>query len=209
MPPKIKKMSAKLNKIVNSEITKALTPNEIFSIAGKTCNVIKYPDLSEFNSIDEIFEEGNSLYGLMRKDLPFDEDSCIILYMSKPNFGHWCTVNRYRDKNGNTKRIDFLDSYGDMIDDQLDYINNKFRGQSNQLTAHLCKLLDKADVPVHFNNVQLQVFGGNISTCGRYAALFLKHNNMKVENFTNSLLAASEKYKIPIDRLVTLMTLDL
>ena len=191
------------------QVAKALSPNDIFTIAGKTCNVIKYPDLSEFNSIDDIFQEGNSLYGMIRPDLPFDDDSCIILYMSKPNFGHWCTINRYRNKKGDLRRIDFLDSYGDMIDDQLEFINKDFRGISNQLTAHLCGLLSKEKVPIHYNNIQLQALQGGISTCGRYAALFLKFNNLTVEKFANSLLAASEKYKIPIDQLVTLMTLKL
>lgn len=191
------------------EVSKALTPNDIFDIAGKTCNVLKYPELSEFKSIKDIFKKGSSLFSQLRPDLPFDNDSCILLYMSKPNFGHWCTINRYRNKNGSTKRIDFLDSYGDTIDDQLEFIPDEFREESNQLTAHLCKLLAKEKVPIHYNNVQMQVMEGGISTCGRYAALFLKYNDVTVEKFVNGLIGAAKKYNIPIDELVTIMTTKL
>jgi hypothetical protein len=184
---------------------KALTPNDIFNSAGKTCNVLTYPELSKFKKVDDIFKYGNSLYGLLKPNLPFDDNSCILLYMSKPNFGHWCIINRHQKK-GKTTRIDFLDSYGNMIDDQLDFINDDFREDSNQLKAHLSRLLSNAKVPVHFNDVQMQVLDGKISTCGRYVSLFLKHNDLTVEDFVNTLTKSSDIFKIPIDELVTFLT---
>lgn len=175
---------------------KALSPNDIFNIAKKTCNVLKYPDLEKFDNIDQIFEEGSSLYQYLKPEYPFSENTCILLYMSKPNFGHWCTINKYDD------HYDFLDPYGTVIDDQLDYINKDFRKKSNQEEAHLCKLLKNTDKDVHYNDKRLQKMDGKTSTCGRYAALFLKYNDIPVEKFVKMLKSP----KIDIDDLVTAMT---
>lgn len=177
--------------------SKALSPTDIFKIAGKTCNVLKYPELSRFNDINEVFEEGSSLYNHLMPDLPFDENTCILLYMTRPNFGHWCTIKRFDD------RIDFLDPYGDQVDDQLDFINKKFRDSSNQDRAHLCRLLLKSPGrEVHYNDLPIQLLDSMTATCGRYAALFLKHD-LHVEDFVNQLVDASLKYRVPIDDIVS------
>lgn len=184
----------------------ALSPSDIFNIAKKTCNILKYPDLSRLETIDDIFHEGSSLYNTIRPDLPFDNNTCILLYMTRPNFGHWCTLTR-RIENDEVVEYDFLDPYGDVIDDQLEFINKKFRKESNQQRAHLCRLLSTTDIPVHYNDKQLQKLDGKIATCGRYAAIFLKFNQIPVELLANTLIRYSKKYNIDIDDLVTLMTI--
>jgi hypothetical protein len=191
---------------------KALSTTDIFDIARKTCNVLKYPDLQQFDSIDDLFEESSSDYQLLRPQYDFDDNTCILLYMSRPNFGHWCSITRKPDnahdvpsRRGGT-RLDFLDPYGTIIDDQLDFINPKFRHESSQDQAYLCKLLSDFDGEVHYNNIPLQKLDGKTSTCGRYAALFLKYNQIPVEKFANSLKKASIKHKIPVDDIVAMMT---
>jgi len=186
---------------IKEEKKKALSPSDIFDIAKKTCSVLKYPDLSNFKNIDEIFEEGSSLYQQLKPDYPFDDNTCILLYMSKPNFGHWCTINRYKT------HYDFLDPYGTIIDDQLDHINPDFREESNQERAHLCRLLTKTKKPVHYNDTQLQILDGSTSTCGRYAALFLKFNQVPVERFAQLLIKGAQKGKMTVDDLVTVMSI--
>ena len=182
------------------EKARALSPSDIFHIAGKTCNVLRYPELSKFNDINEIFEAGSSLYGQILPQYPFDDNTCILLYMTRPNFGHWCTINRYP-----SGRLDFLDPYGDLVDDQLEYINKKFKKESHQDKAYLCKLLQKSE-NVHYNDKQIQKLDNETATCGRYAALFLKYNTLHVEQLVNALIQASKKHKISIDDLVTSMT---
>jgi len=190
------------------ERNKALSPIDIFNIAGKTCNVLKYPDLKEFENIEELFLEGSSLYKYLAPQYDFDDNTCIILYMSKPFFGHWCSISRIPEKNG--IKYQFLDPYGTIIDDQLDYINEKFRKESDQDQAYLCQLLLKAmeeeNADVHYNDKQLQKLDGKTSTCGRYAALFLKYNQVPVEKFSEILAKSSKENKIEVDDLVTMMT---
>ncbi len=194
---------------LSQERNKALSPVDIFRIAEKTCNVLKYPDLKDFEDIDQLFEEGSSLYKYLTPEYDFDNNTCILLYMSHPNFGHWCSISRIPE-NGRVK-YQFLDPYGTIIDDQLEYIKKEFREESDQDKAYLCKLLlkaideDKADV--HYNEKRMQKLDGKTSTCGRYAALFLKYNQVPVEDFAKILMKASKKHKIEVDDLVTAMTL--
>ena len=197
------------------EKQKALSTSDIFDIAKKTCNVLKYPDLQYFDTIDELFQESSSNYQLLRPQYEFDDNTCILLYMSKPNFGHWCSITRksgdaarssLQRVNGASVRLDFLDPYGTIIDDQLDFISPSFKEESSQDKAYLCKLLSKCDNDVHYNDIQLQKLDGKSSTCGRYAALFLKYNQIPVERFAKLLKKASVKYSISVDDLVTAMT---
>lgn len=180
---------------------RALSPTDIFRIAQKTCNVLKYPDLKKFKNINDLFKKSSTLYHDLMPEYPFDKNTCIILYMSKPNFGHWCTINKYDD------HYDFLDPYGTIIDDQLDFINPKFRKESDQDKAYLCKLLSKTKKPVHYNDYQLQELDGETATCGRYAALFLKYNEVPVEEFVEEFRSASRRFPSEeIDNIVTAMT---
>lgn len=189
------------------EKRKALSTADIFDIAKMTCNVLKYPDLKYMNDLNDLFEESSSDYRLLRPQYDFDYNTCILLYMSRPNFGHWCSITRKVDSDSGTDmRIDFLDPYGTIIDDQLDHINQNFRDESDQNKAYLCKLLSNFNGDVHYNSTQLQKLDGKSSTCGRYAALFLKYNQIPVERFAELLKKASKKSNISVDDLVTAMT---
>ena len=189
------------------EKRKALSTADIFDIAKMTCNVLKYPDLKYMNDLNDLFEESSSDYRLLRPQYDFDYNTCILLYMSRPNFGHWCSITRKVDLDAGTRlRIDFLDPYGTIIDDQLDHINQNFRDESDQNKAYLCKLLSNFNGDVHYNSIQLQKLDGKSSTCGRYAALFLKYNQIPVERFAELLKKASKKSNISVDDLVTAMT---
>lgn len=189
------------------EKRKALSTADIFDIAKMTCNVLKYPDLKYMNNLNDLFEESSSDYRLLRPQYDFDYNTCILLYMSRPNFGHWCSITRKVDLDAGTRlRIDFLDPYGTIIDDQLDHINQDFRDESDQNKAYLCKLLSNFNGDVHYNSIQLQKLDGKSSTCGRYAALFLKYNQIPVERFSEILKKASKKSNISVDDLVTAMT---
>lgn len=193
---------------LKKEIQKPLNVLEIFDIAKKSCNLIPYSDMFSFVTIDELFSE-NPIYSVESK-YERDPNSCIILYLTSKHFGHWCILNRLvRDD----KTIyNFLDSYGELLDDQLNHINEEFREVSNQDGNYLTKLLYDCvkdnNSDVHYNDLELQMLNDKIATCGRYVALFLKYNDMTVEEFANTLADASDYYDIPIDMLVTLLTLD-
>lgn len=191
---------------VKDEVQRPLSVEEIFNIAKKSCNVIPYSDMFQIINIDDLFER-NPLFSI-DSEYPFDDNSCIILYLTSNNYGHWCILNRNED------RYDFLDSYGELLDDQLNHINEKYRNTSHQDENYLTTLLYESinnklggNKEVHYNDIRLQMLNDKIATCGRYVALFLKYNYMPVEEFAETLAEKSEENGIPLDMLVTLMTL--
>lgn len=191
---------------MDKEVSRPLSVDEIFSISGKSCNVFPYADLKYINNIDELFDYDP--FHIIGTEYPHDENSCIIIFLTKDYFGHWCILNRLLK---NKKYIySFLDSYGEMIDDQLNHIDEKYKKLSGQSSNFLSDILYNAiknnDDQVRYNNIKMQVLSDKISTCGRYAALFLKYNDMIIEEFVKTLEKAVDKYKIPIDLLVTMLT---
>lgn len=179
---------------------------DIFSIAKKRCNMFQYPQLSEFSDISDIFLKKNCLinYGLdndpLYRDLPFTSNSCILLYKTSDSYGHWCIINK------NKNRYDFLDSYGEIIDDQLEHIDPKYRKSSNQAKMYLTELLSKSPYKIHYNSDMLQGAGKNIATCGRYCALFLKFNKCTVEQFSRIIIDNARKMNITNDEYVVILT---
>lgn len=176
------------------------TPIDLYKIGGKRCNVFTYPEISKFTSISQLFKKGNSeLEKNCSLLLPFTNKCCIILYLNGPRSGHWTMLNKRKNA------IDFLDSYGDVIDDQLQYVNKNIIGQNKK---KLIGLLKKYHGDVWYNDIKLQKLSSNISTCGRYCGLYLKYNYMNVDKFCNMLVKCSDNFGITTDQLVCILTKD-
>lgn len=174
------------------------TPYDLFRIAGKKCNVFTYPEISKFKFYTQLFKKGNSEYANQDDGLIFDDSFCIILYLTGERCGHWTCISRNR--NG----INFLDSYGDVIDDQLKHVDSSIFGQNKK---HLVKLMQRANKPIYYNDLQIQRFSSNIATCGRYCALYLKYDHMLIDDFVKTLLSKAKEYSVSPDMLVCLLSL--
>lgn len=175
------------------------SPQDLYAIAGKKCNIFEYRDIADFDHIDELFEHGNSdIENEIEMDLPFDNKSAIILYKSRPNFGHWCMIKK------NKKGYHFLDSYGEVIDDQLEHSQdyNLLGGQDQK---YLAKLLASADKDVYYNHNPLQKESQEISTCGLYCALFLKYSTMGVDDFAKMIKKMAERHDLSNDCVIAVL----
>ncbi len=179
-------------------LSQSTTPFDLFKIARKICNVFTYPEISKFTKYTQLFKRGNSIFTKEKSEYPFDNNFCIILYLSGEKSGHWtCVCN-------NKYGINFLDSYGDVIDDQLYYVNNQINGQNKK---YLLTLLSKANKPIYYNDLQLQKMNENIATCGRYCALYLRYDGMKIEDFIDMIKKTSKEYGISPDLLVCILSI--
>lgn len=177
------------------------TPYDMFEIAGKKCNVFTYPEITKFKKYKQLFRRGNSEIPFLNdkfKDYPFDDRFCIILYLTGDRVGHWTCVSY------NKTGINFLDSYGDVIDDQLQFVDSSITGQNKK---YLLNILAKADIPLYYNDIELQKLNKNIATCGRYCALYLKFNHMNIDDFIKILLENSIKYEMTPDELVCALSI--
>jgi len=115
-------------------------------------NVIKYSDLANYKSIEEL--------------LPNDRSYKIILIEQNYNSGHWTCLLRY----GNT--IEWFDSYGLPVDGELKFINSVKRRLLGEGRKTLTELLSKVkDKNIVYNKVKLQKLCNKSATCGRWVIL--------------------------------------
>lgn len=148
-----------MNKGINNYMKKlkdySLSNFDILALLKNKTNIITYPELHKFNNINEIL---------------YPYNCCVILFMTTNNGGHWCCLFKRKD-NKNNEVISFYDSYGDLPDDQLAYIKDIFRLESNQYLPHLTALLykyAKEGGNVEYNEFQHQLLDNHYNTCGRH-----------------------------------------
>lgn len=181
---------------MDEQISKPLSAIEVFEKAGKTCKLVSYEELLNSETINKLFQKANDqFYNLMPNNLPYDPNAVLILYKSEPLFGHWVLLTK--NENG----YHYLDSYGEPIDNPLDYVPKKFKHKK-----WLAKLLLDSGENVFYNHNKLQKLSDNISTCGRYCSIFLKYSNMNVDDLSNMIIKAAKKNNISCDKVVTLLT---
>lgn len=170
-----------MNKILKRYVDIALSDVEVLKLVNGRANIILYPDLYKYEHIDEILE-------------PFG--SCFLLYEAKPNYGHWCCLNKL-DEN----TIEYFDPYGKFVDDTLYNIPMNFRKISNQYYPHLTWLLYNSGYNIDYNEYPFQKHEKDIKTCGRWCAMRIICKFMKLNTF------AKYFYNKNGDKFVTLLTM--
>ena len=119
--------------------------------AGVASKVIKYGDLDNFKSIDDL--------------LPNEKDFAIILTETKRNEGHWCAILKYDGL------IEWFDSYGGKggkPDGELSFISKAMNVLLDQDDRYLTKLLKESGRKIIYNKEKFQAFQDGISTCGKW-----------------------------------------
>lgn len=160
-----------------------LSDHDVMKLVHNKANIILYPEIYKYNTIDELLEP----YG-----------SAFILYEWKPNFGHWVTLNKIGD---NT--IEFFCSYGVIPDDHLGWVPKNFRKKSHQNFSYLTRLLYESPYNVDYNEYPFQKKGSGISTCGRWAGMRILLKDIPLKKFAKIF-----KHKNG-DELVTLITYEM
>ena len=166
---------------IKKAISYALSDEDVLKVVDGRANIILYPTIHQYKSIDELLEP----YG-----------SAFILYEWKPNFGHWISINKL-DKN----TIEVFDSYGVEPDEELGWVPKKFRKKSNQDFAYLAQLLYDSGYNIDYNHYVFQKKGKDISTCGRHSALRIVFKDLPLEEYYE-IFGGNDS-----DELVTLVTM--
>jgi hypothetical protein len=165
----------------------SLTNDDVKVYMDNRVKIVAYYDLHKYNSIDEL------LY-------PYDK--VVIMYsMTERNNGHWVCLFRNYDR----KEIEFFDSYGIIIDDQLSYSKSeKFNADNHQDHFYLTKLLAKEDkYTIIYNEVLLQEFNPEITTCGRWCLLRLCNTDIDLEDFRELVNLEANDERLTLDEYVT------
>lgn len=166
----------------------ALSNHNILSLLNNKANIVLYPELYKYNSIDELLN-------------PFG--CCILLFEAQPNYGHWVVLTRT-----NNKTIEFFNSYGGLPDGSLDKIDIRFRKDSNQDYPYLSELLYKSPYHLTYNEFKFQKHDRKIKTCGRHCVVRALLKSLDIYQYKQFLDELCDLFNIGrnYDYLVTLLT---
>lgn len=163
----------------------ALSNHDITKLLDGQVNIILYPDLHKYTSIDQLLS-------------PYD--ACILLYESKPDYGHWCALIKHGDS------IEFFNPYGGLPDASLKLINPEFRIESNQVLPYLKILMFKSPYELNYNEFRFQKKGYNIKTCGRHCVVRVLCKNMNIYQYKDLLDELRKLFRTDYDGVVTILT---
>lgn len=176
---------------LNKLLKHSLSDKEISDFFMGKINILRYSELSNYNSLDEVL-------GKYRR--------AIILFENEHNFNHWVALVEIRIPK-KKPYILFADSYGVIPNDEFNFIPKSFAKMSNQDRNVLLDLLIDQPLQVHYNNYRLQhlgkLHGVSVNTCGRWASAFCYYNMVPEEEFAK-LFRSGQSYGISPDELVSL-----
>ena len=151
-----------LNKGEVKQLSKRpLTDVDIKKILGDNVKIITNEELKNYNSIEEL--------------LPHKKDIVVIIYQTKPNYGHWTLLSRYDDVYTHKPTIEYFDSYGNPIDEPLKWVKKQYKNNLDS-SPYLTKLLADAKnrFDIVYNSKDFQKEGQDIATCGRHVIMRAK-----------------------------------
>lgn len=164
-----------------NKINYSLSGEDIVDLLNGKCNLVAYPDIKKFGSINE-------LLGKYKK--------CVILYLNSENYGHWTCIYEYKNT------IYFFDSYGIKPNGELNWLPNNLNIKLRQNHKKLLWLLYESKKNIEYNEYQLQKFGDGINTCGKWVVFRLKNPHISVEKFKNLFYNKSKSSDEIINNLV-------
>lgn len=166
---------------------KSLSDSDLKALFNSNAKILTYTELADVNDIEELL---------------YPYDACIILYLTKRNYGHWTCVFR------RGKYINFFDSYGLKPDFELKWVPSYLRVETKQVKPHLTYLLYKATYDgynIEYNNYALQQkssYDHHIATCGRHVAVRLMFKHLSPDEYAELILNSN----YTPDQLVTILT---
>jgi hypothetical protein len=181
------------------KITKLLeglpySEHEVKRAAENKCNIVLYSELGDVNDIFDILKP----YG-----------ACIILYETKPNYGHWTALmsNKVKGTADKEKRVlEYFDSYGMPMDDAIERNIDNIRSilPEKWLSRLVKQAADQGKIDgLIWNNKRLQAFKPGVATCGRWCALRVAMRWMPLSKFQEKFIGQT----FNPDYYATIMTL--
>jgi hypothetical protein len=187
--------------MTESEIAIALSDDDIRRLLNNRVKIIAYPDLAEYNTLDEVL---------------YPHNRTIILYLDSPNHGHWTALMK-RKENGKTV-YEMFDPYGIKVDKEFDWL----KGKSRELNGKFKITKDKKKVPLlsnlikkqfdmdnsslQYNENKFQSEGEGINTCGRHCVLRLMFYKYPLDLYRDAVNKLARELKIDTDELATIAT---
>lgn len=168
----------------------ALSNFDIKKILDGKVNVVVYPDIHNFKTIDQLMGPNGA---------------CALLYESKPKYGHWTAVLKIKNDG-----CEYFDPYGGDVDglpdENLKFIPPSFGKKTNQDHTYLINLMVNSPYQLSYNQFKFQKHGPNIRTCGRHVVCRIKFKHLSLEEYYLFLKNMSKELNLDFDEVVTLLT---
>lgn len=149
-----------------------LTDADLRKVLGQGINIISYPDLAKYASLQECFGR-NSIFIIF-----FETDSQTV--------GHWTMMLLNRKQ----RAMEFWDPYGLGIDCDKKYIGvpmlKKLKEYSPILTD-MCADAGQNGFTVTANTVDYQSWASGVADCGRHVAVRGKKAQLSEQQYYNFL----------------------
>ena len=159
----------------------ALSGEDLVKLVG-TIDIIVYPDLDEYNSLDELFETRNEV---------------VILFLTESkDMGHWLAMLFHPQR----KTVEFFDSFGLKVDSHRQWLTEEKKRTLDQAAPQIMNLLRKSNYNGVYNETKLQK--ENVNTCGRHVACRIMHRHLLLPKY----LELVEESGYTPDDFVTLVT---
>lgn len=181
---------------------KLLSDKEVARLAGAKSKVLTYPQIAQYDSIEQLFGGANKIVLLYLNDVDHSSGSMV---------GHWCGL--MKNMRGGKRIIEFYDPYGGdkngLPDEQLKHTpqdKNITMGQGqNYLTRLLYKASLDPNTEIHYNEKKNQRFSNNVNTCGRHVGARLHFNKVPLEQWQKIWMDMKKK-GLDLDNVVTKLT---
>lgn len=171
----------------------SLSDTEVMNLINNEGKLVLYPDMIKYKNINELLGP---------------HGACVLLYESRPSYGHWCAVF----KTNNPNEIEFFNSYGDSSkhegfpDGTMKFIPEDFAKISNQNHTYLADLMYNSSYKLSYNQYIFQGEGKGIKTCGRHVACRLRMRNLSLDEYHKKIMSWCKELNITPDEVVTLWT---
>jgi hypothetical protein len=150
---------------------------------GVKNKILKYSELENFNTIDEL--------------MPEQDDYRILLLESEPSVGHWVCLIRKGDT------LEFFDSYGKTHKGELKYIPKFINRMLNQKDDYLTRIMKSSKNPI-FSTLKLQNSNPDVCTCGRHiiARILCSKAGYDLDDYQKLIKKQTKERDMPADILM-------
>jgi hypothetical protein len=177
----------------------ALSDKDLLRLLDHRARIVLYPELRGMGSLDEVLGP----YG-----------AAIILFLSQPNYGHWCWL--IRGVGGDPGLVEFGNPYGQdsdgvggYPDDSLDLLERRWAASSGQDVPWLSLLMMRSPYHLSYNQYDFQSRAKNIKTCGRHCAARILYRNLELDEYADMLDEAADETETDPDAIVTAITSEI
>ena len=159
----------------------ALSGEDLVKLVG-WIELISYPDLDEFENLDDLFKK---------------RDQVVVLFLTESKeFGHWMCMLLHRHLNA----VEVFDSYGLAPDTHRKWLSDKQLKTLDEVAPQIMNLVKKSKYKPYYNDKCLQADG--INTCGRHVACRIMHADSLLPKYLEMIKSSG----MDPDEYVTLVT---